>query len=342
VIEILNSLIHGKQIDASKAEAIMAEVIAGHVMPEQVGALFALLATRTPNSEMLAGFVRAFRKHAIKVEVDSSLFPNVIDVCGTGGDGQGSFNISTCVAFVAAGAGQLIAKHGNRAVSSRCGSFDVLDALAVPYAESEDEVLQMLKRHRLAFLFAPSYHPAFRNLAQLRKSLGIRTILNALGPLLNPAGVRRQLVGVYSRELIVPVAEALGELGSEEVLVVSGEDGADEISLCAATNISHFKNGKTTVSRISPEDFGLQRASPEALLGGSAQKNAKILTDLLNGQKGPCRDVVILNAGAALMVGGRAENLKEGIEQARKSIDSRRAASLLEDLQESLACGAAL
>ena len=332
----------GGRLTAAEAEGAMQEVLAGAASPEQIGGFLVALHFRPPSAAVLVGFVRAFRARAVALEAIDSEPPapeDAMDVCGTGGDGLGGFNVSTCVSFVVASAGQPVAKHGNRAVSSRCGSFDVLEALGVSFAENGSEVRRSLRRHRLAFLFAPSFHPAFRALSPVRRQLGIRTALNALGPMLNPALVRRQLVGVYARELVVPMAEALQELGSVDALVVHGEDGADEVSIGGPTHLAHVRGGRLVTSVVTPEDFGVARAPLDALLGGNADVNARILAAVLRGEKGPRRDVVLLNSGAALMVGDRAGSIREGMDLAADALASGRSAALLEDMQECLAIG---
>lgn len=338
--ETLKLFVNGFELDADSSEAIMNEIIAGRMRPEQVGAFLATLHFRPPTARMLAGFVRAFRKHTVTVPLNPDLTNTLVDVCGTGGDGLQSFNVSTAVAFVTAAAGQPVAKHGNRAVSSRCGSFDVLEALGVPFADTPEEAAQSLKRHRLAFMYAPSFHPALRELAPVRRALGFRTVFNVLGPLLNPAGVRRQLVGVYSQDLVVPVAETLGELGAIEAMVVHGADGADELSISAPTKVAHLRDERVHLSIVAPEDFGLNRAVPEAIVGSDPDVNARILANVLSGEPGPRRDMVILNAAAALVVGGRAQDMHEGISIARTTLETGKARALLDEMKEALSLGA--
>ena len=337
--DILKLLTSGKDVTAAMAEEAMSEIIVGHVAPVQIGALLTALHFRPPTAQILTGFVRAFREKTLKVRADS--VEDLIDVCGTGGDGHGTFNVSTTVAFVVAGAGQKIAKHGNRAVSSKCGSFDVLEALGVGFCDNEREARDSIERHGLSFMYAPSFHPAFRELAPVRKQLGFRTVMNALGPMLNPAGVRRQLIGVYSPDLVIPMAEALGELGAISAMVVHGHDGSDEISICAPTKVATLENGKVTVSEIRPEQFGLERAAPEKIAGGDARTNAAILESVVSGTKGAARDIVVLNSGAALVVGGKAETLAHGIELANKAVDSGAAIEKLKNIRTPIRMGAA-
>ncbi len=326
MIEALKEILSGKSLSAATARSVIFDILNQRARPEQIGSLLTAFHYRPPTSQEISGMAMAFREKMISVRLAE--IENYIDVCGTGGDGQSTFNISTTVAFVVAASGQGIAKHGNRAVSSRSGSFDVLEALEIPFADNEHEALRDLRNFNLSFLYAPSFHPAFRDLAGLRKALGVRTVFNVLGPLLNPAGVQRQLVGVYSRDLVQPVAEALGELGSIEAMVVHGDDGGDELSLCAPSTIAHLRGGRVTLMKLAPEDVGLKRANPTDLQGGSAIANARILIDLLNGKSGPQRDVVLLNSAAALLVGGKCGSIADGIEIAKQTLNSGRAHDL--------------
>lgn len=338
--EELKQLVNGHDLEADSSESLMNHIISGETRPEQIGALLATLHFRPPSAKMLAGFVRSFRRRKVDITLGPELADQAVDVCGTGGDGLKSFNVSTAVAFVAAAAGQPVAKHGNRAVSSRCGSFDVLEALGVPFADTPEEATLSLRRYRLAFMYAPSFHPALRELTPLRRSLGFRTVLNALGPLLNPAGVRRQLIGVYSPSLVTPVAEALGELGAIEAMVVHGTDGADEVSISAPTHIAHLRDGAVHHMTIAPENFGLKRSPAEAIEGGDASQNARILASVLRGEPGPRRDIVLLNTAAALVVGGKAESLHAGIELADHALRAGKAHALLDQMKEALSLGA--
>jgi anthranilate phosphoribosyltransferase len=341
MVPILKNILNGENLGAVKAEELMLQIISGEIKAELVGAILASFNFRPPNGETLAGFIRAFRQTAISVQVNHDLDQRLIDVCGTGGDGQGTFNVSTSVAFLVAACGVSVAKHGNRAVSSRCGSFDVLEELGVPFADTPQEALESLKRHQLAFMYAPSFHPAFRELSKIRRSLGIRTVLNTLGPLLNPAHVRRQLIGVYSRDLLIPVAEALAELGALEALVVCGEDGSDEISLCAPTTMAHLRKGQISVSQCQPADFGFHFVEPKALAGGNAKENAAIISALFRGEKNPKRDMLVMNTAAALLIGEKVDSLREGVLLAESALDSGKATRLLNDMSESKMMGLA-
>jgi anthranilate phosphoribosyltransferase len=258
--------------------------------------------------------------------------PGAIDVVGTGGDASGSYNISTCAAFIVAGAGVPVAKHGNRALSSRSGAADVLGALGVKIELTPDGVARCIDQAGIGFMFAPAHHPAMKNVGPTRVELGTRTIFNLLGPLSNPAGVKRQMVGVFSRQWLEPLAQVLKNLGSECVWVVHGSDGLDEITTSGATAVAALENGAVRSFEITPEDVGLKRVKPEVLRGGDANANAQALADVLKGKKGPYRDVALLNAAAGLVVAGRAKDLKEGVTLAAKAVDSGEAEGRLDRL----------
>jgi anthranilate phosphoribosyltransferase len=259
---------------------------------------------------------------------------DLIDTCGTGGDGSGTFNISTTVAFVAAGAGLCVAKHGNRAMSSHCGSADVLQELGVNIEATPEKVGQCLDEAGIGFLFAPNLHQAMKHAIGPRREIGTRTVFNLLGPLTNPAGARRQLIGVYDGALTEKLAGVLQELGSERAFVVHGAGGLDEIALSGRTRVSELRDGQVATYEIGPEDFGMQTAGPESLQGGGAADNARILLEVLEGEEGPRRDVVLLNAAAAIAAGGGAVDMEGGLEQARESIASGGARGALEKLVE--------
>jgi anthranilate phosphoribosyltransferase len=255
---------------------------------------------------------------------------NAIDVCGTGGDGAGTLNVSTATAFVVAACGVPVAKHGNRAMSSRTGAADVLETLGVPIDLDAEAARKSLVDPGFAFLFAPSYHPAMKNVAPVRRELGFRTVFNLLGPICNPAGVRRQLIGIYAREWLEPVAHVLADLGTERAWIVHGEDGLDELSTTGPTRVVMLEDGRVTVRDIEPEDAGLERASLAALKGGTAADNARAIRELLAGAKGAFRDIVLLNAAAALVIAGEASNLRDGVARAGEAIDRGRASDALE------------
>jgi anthranilate phosphoribosyltransferase len=258
--------------------------------------------------------------------------PDAVDVVGTGGDASGSFNISTCAAFIVAGAGVPVAKHGNRALSSKSGAADVLQALGVKIDLNAEQVGRCIKEAGIGFMFAPAHHPAMKNVGPTRVELGTRTIFNLLGPLSNPAGVKRQMVGTFSKHWVEPMAQVLKNLGADSIWVVHGSDGLDEITTAGPTSVAALENGKIRTFEVAPEHAGLPRAKPEALRGGDAETNAKALLDVLKGKPGPFRDVAILNAAAALIVAGKAKDLKEGAALAAKSIDSGEAEGRLDRL----------
>jgi len=322
----LKRLLAGEPLDSLQARAAMNALIEGKATDAQAGAFLAALRVRGETVPELVGFASAMRARAVKVRPKRR---PLIDTCGTGGDGSGTFNISTTVAFIAAGAGAAVAKHGNRAVSSRSGSADVLEALGVRTDVSSKLAAECVDVAGVGFLFAPTCHPAMAKVGPIRRQLGARTVFNLLGPLSNPAGARRQLLGVYSTSLVRPVAEALKALGSEEAMVVSSRDGLDEISLSAPTVIAHLRGGRIKMTELRPESLGLMRRPLQALAGGDAKKNAWITRAILFGESGPAREVSLLNAAAALMVAGLARDWKEGLAMAADSIDSGRAAASL-------------
>ena len=285
--------------------------------------------TKGETVDEILGFVRAMRLQATAVRPRSA---GVIDTCGTGGDGTGTFNISTVSAFVAAGAGCRVAKHGNRSVSSHCGSADVLKALGVNIEMPAERAAQCIDEIGVGFLFAPQYHPGARHAAGPRREIGVRTIFNMLGPLLNPAGAKRQVTGVYERTLTEPIAEVLRRLGAEHCLVVHGEDGLDEITLSGRTFVTELRDGTLRSLTVEPPDFGLASAPLDELRGGDAAANAETARRVLAGKQGPQRDVVLLNAGAAVYVGGGADSLAAGVQRAAESIDTGRARAALDAL----------
>jgi anthranilate phosphoribosyltransferase len=293
-----------------------------------MGALLMALRVRGETVDEITGAVTAMRDKMLRVAAPA----DAIDVVGTGGDASGSFNISTCAALIVAGAGVPVAKHGNRALSSRSGAADVLAALGVNIDLSPEGISRCIKQVGIGFMFAPAHHPAMKNVGPTRVELGTRTIFNLLGPLSNPAGVKRQMVGVFSRQWIEPLALVLKNLGSEAVWVVHGSDGLDEVTTAGPTYVAALENGAVRTFEITPEELGLERVKPAALRGGSAKENAQALVDVLKGKGGALRDVAILNAAAALMVAGRAKDLKQGLALAQTSIDSGEAAGRLQRL----------
>jgi anthranilate phosphoribosyltransferase len=314
----------GREESARAFELMMS----GEATPSQMGGLLMALRVRGETIDEITGAVTTMRAKMVRVEAPD----DAVDVVGTGGDASGSQNISTCAAFVVAGAGVPVAKHGNRALSSKSGAADVLAALGVKIDLSPAQVSRCINETGIGFMFAPAHHPAMKNVAATRIELGTRTIFNLLGPLSNPAGVKRQMVGVFSRQWVEPLAEVLRNLGSESAWVVHGSDGLDEITICGPTAVAALEQGKVRLFEISPEDVGFAKASPESLRGGDAEANATALLDVLKGKQGPYREVAILNAAAALVVAGRADSLKEGVLMATKSIDSGEAEGRLDRL----------
>ncbi len=329
---VLERLARGEQLTAEQAEATFDAIFDGDATPGQIGALLMALRVRGETVPEITGAVRSLRARMVAVHAPDG----TIDTCGTGGDGKHTLNISTAVAFVVAGCGVPVAKHGNRAVSSRCGAADVLEALGVNVEASADDVGETIRRTGLGFLFATSHHQAMRHVGAIRRELGLRTIANLLGPLSNPAGTRRQLLGVFSREWLVPVAGVLRALGSTRAWVVHGEDGLDELTTTTRSHVAELReDGSIVCFEVEPEQAGVSRAEPDALVGGDAPHNARALSALLAGARGPYRDIVVLNAAAALVVAGRADSLLPAARLAERSLDSGAAAATLAALVRS-------
>ena len=324
--ELLHILTRRDDLTAEQAAAAMDLVMTGQATPAQLAALLMGLAMKGERPEEIVGLARTMRAHAVPFARDDG---QVFDTCGTGGDRAGTVNVSTAAALVLAGAGVRVAKHGNRSVSSRCGSADVFEALGVTITAPPGAAERSLREAGIAFLFAPSFHPAMKHAAPTRKELGLRTAFNLLGPLTNPAAPARQIVGVPRPELTELVARALLLLGSERVWVVHGADGLDEISTTGYTKVSEGHAGSVRTFHIHPADFGLRKAPLAALAGGDSRTNAKILTALLHGEPGPVRDIVLLNAGAGLFVAGDAASIQEGIARAEAALDNGAAARAL-------------
>jgi anthranilate phosphoribosyltransferase len=303
-------------------------MMSGEATPSQMGGLLMALRIRGETVDEITGAVTAMRQKMLRVQAPA----DAIDVVGTGGDASGSFNISTCAALIVAGAGVPVAKHGNRALSSRSGAADVLAALGVNIDLSPEGVARCITEAGIGFMFAPAHHPAMKNVGPTRVELGTRTIFNLLGPLSNPAGVKRQMVGVFSRHWIEPLAHVLKNLGSQSVWVVHGSDGLDEITTAGTTYVAALENGTVRSFEITPEEFGIRRVKPEALRGGEANENAQALIDVLKGKENAFRDIAVLNAAAGLMVAGRAKNLKEAVLIAQNSINSGEAEGRLQRL----------
>jgi anthranilate phosphoribosyltransferase len=322
----------GAHLSRQEAEAAMEEILSGRVAEDTIVALLSALRTKGETVEELVGFARAMRRHATPIFNDASRPVSLlVDTCGTGGDASGTFNISTTAAFVVAGAGARVAKHGNRSISSKCGSADVLEALGIPLDVAPERVGAAINEIGIGFLFAPALHTAMRHAMPARRRLG-RTAFNLLGPLTNPAAARAQIAGVFSAEVVEKVANVLAELGVERAFVVHGAGGLDEISLAGETKVGEVRGATVRVYEITPEDFGLGRAPISAISGGDAAYNASIIRAILAGERGPRRDIVIANAAAALVAAGRAVDFLEGARLAVESLDSGDARKKLDAL----------
>jgi anthranilate phosphoribosyltransferase len=327
---IIAKVATGATLSREEAASAFDRMMSGEATPSQLGGLLMALRVRGETIDEITGAVSAMRAKMLKVTAP----PNAIDVVGTGGDGSGSVNVSTCAALIVAGAGVPVAKHGNRALSSRSGAADVLAALGVKIDLTPEQVSRCVNEAGIGFMFAPAHHPAMKNVNPTRVELATRTIFNLLGPLSNPAGVTRQMVGVFSRQWVQPLAQVLKNLGSEAVWVVHGSDGLDEITLTGPTFVAALENGAIRSFEVSPEDVGLKRVAGEALKGGDAAANADALRNVLTGKPSAYRDVALLNAAAALVVAGRAKDLKEGLGLGIQSIDGGAAAERLKRLVE--------
>ena len=327
--ENLSKIVKREDLNEEQMSQMITEIFSGNITDAQIAAMMAALATKGETFEELAGAARAMRRKALRIQTSTS---TVVDTCGTGGDGAHTFNISTTTSFVVAACGVTVAKHGNRSVSSQCGSADLLEALGVKLDTAPEIVEEAVHEIGIGFLFAPLYHGAMRFAAKARKEVGLRSIFNMLGPLTNPAGANCQLLGVYAPELTEMFAHALQLLGAKRAFVVHGHDGLDEISVCAPTRISELKDGFIRTYDISPEQYFGEQAEPADLLGGNPEENAQITRNILNGEKGPKRNVVLINAAAALVAAGQAEDFKQGIQMAETAIDDGTAAKKMEAL----------
>jgi anthranilate phosphoribosyltransferase len=335
---LIDKLTRHEDLTSDEAAAAMAEVMDGRSAPAHIAGLLMGLAMKGERPAEIVGLARTMRANAVQL---SRRHEDVFDTCGTGGDRSGTFNISSCAALVVAACGVRVAKHGNRSVSSLSGSADVFEALGVRVTAAPAVVERCLADGGVGFFFAPTFHPSMRHAAQVRRDLGVRTAFNLLGPLTNPAGATRQIVGVPRPELTELLARSLMLLGSDRAWVVHGADGIDEISTAGYTKISECRQGTVNTFYLHPADVGLPKASPSALKGGDAQENARIIRRILGGEHGAPRDVVLLNAGAGLMIAGQASSVQEGIARAAAAIDSGAAAKTLDRLKEmSLAEGA--
>ncbi len=325
---LIGKVATGAALGRDEAASAFEQMMAGEATPSQMGALLMALRVRGETVEEITGAVTAMRAKMLQVKAP----PNAIDVVGTGGDASGSFNISTCAALIVAGAGVPVAKHGNRALSSKSGAADVLAALGVNIDLNPEQIGHCIREAGIGFMFAPAHHPAMKNVAATRVELGTRTIFNLLGPLSNPAGVKRQMVGVFSKQWTEPLAQVLKNLGAEQAWVVHGSDGLDEITTSGPTTVAALEGGAVRNFEISPEDIGLPKVKPEALRGGDAAANARSVQDVLEGKPSPFRDVALFNAAAALIVAGKAKDLKAGFDLARHSLDSGEAEGRLDRL----------
>ena len=325
---IIGKVATGATLSRDEAATAFDAMMSGEATPSQMGGLLMALRVRGETVDEITGAVAAMRGKMLKVQAPA----DAIDVVGTGGDGSGSVNVSTCAAFIVAGSGVPVAKHGNRALSSRSGAADVLASLGVKIDLSPEKVGRCVKEAGIGFMFAPAHHPAMKNVGPTRVELATRTIFNLLGPLSNPAGVKRQMVGVFSKQWVQPLAQVLKNLGSDSVWVVHGSDGLDEITLTGPTTVAALEKGNIRTFEIAPEDAGLTRSSPGSLKGGDADANAVALRSVLEGIPSAYRDVALLNAAAALIVAGKAKDLKEGVAIGIKTLDSGAAAAKLKQL----------
>ena len=329
--EATEILSRNSDLSSSQMQVVMEEIMTGKAPTSEIVSFLTALNHRGETVDEITAAVKVMRRHATKVQVNKDV---ILDTCGTGGDKKGTFNVSTAVAFVASGCGVCVAKHGNRAVSSSCGSADILEVLGININMNKEQIELCLNEVGIGFLFAPNFHPAMKYAMPARKQMATKTIFNILGPLTNPAGATHQLVGVYEKKWTETLARVLGNLGTKHALVVHGEDGLDEVSISTKTFISEAHKGKILNYQISPEDLGLEKAEPKDLAGGTAVDNARIIMEILKGKPGPKRDIVILNAAVALYTADKAKEIKEGITLASESIDSGNALIKLELLKD--------
>jgi anthranilate phosphoribosyltransferase len=345
ILDVLHRIaVHRQSLSREEAHAVMTEVLTGQCSDAQIAALLVALHMKGETVEEIVGFAEAIRAAAIPLELHAdsvldasgtgrdALRDSLIDTCGTGGDASGTFNISTATAFVVAGAGVRVAKHGNRSVTSKCGSADVMEALGVNIHLPVAQIAAGLAQVGIAFLFAPAMHSAMKYVQTARRELQLRTVFNLLGPLTNPARATCQVVGVYSADLVEKLAEALSMLGLHRALVVHGSDGLDEITITGPTRVGEVREGQVHTYEVTPEEFGLQRATLQEISGGDAARNATLIREVLSGKKSARRDVVLLNAAAALVAAGRADHLRDAVPLAADAIDSGAAERKLEAL----------
>ena len=328
--ESIDTVVSGQALSMEDASLVMREIMEGEATPAQLGAFLTALALKGETTQEIAGMAKVMREMALQVKVDGEL----IDTVGTGGDGKNTFNISTATAFVAAGAGLKVAKHGNRAASGSCGSADVLEALGVQIELSPEAVAQCVNEVGVGFMFAPAFHPAMRYAGPVRREIGIRTVFNILGPLTNPAGAQTQLLGVAFPELGGIMAEVLGFLGSHHAMIVHGHGGLDEISLSGDTSVWEVRGGEVEEWTLHVEDTGLPETPIEAIRGGTKKENAATMRRVFQGEQGPVRDMVLLNSAGVLMVGDKAESIRKGVEMSAGIIDSGAARAKLDQMIE--------
>ncbi|OHW63212.1 anthranilate phosphoribosyltransferase [Andreesenia angusta] len=326
--KILSGILDGHKLSTEEAKALMNYMMKGELTESQISAILIALKMRGETPEEISGFVLAMREHAVRVAVDSY----AIDTCGTGGDGKNTFNISTLVAIIASAGGVPVLKHGNKSVSSKSGSADVLREIGFDIEMTREEAEECFKQNDMAFLFAPNYHKSMKNVAGVRGELGIRTVFNILGPLINPAEVKGQVLGVFDPKLTGIMADVLKRTGTERAMIVHGSDGLDEITITGKTIVSELKDGEIINYEIDPRDYGIAFSPIESVVGGEAAENAGIMRSVLSGEQGPKRDIVLLNSAAALYIGKAAKDFGEGIEFAREIIDSGAAMEKLEKL----------
>ncbi|MDD5686947.1 MAG: anthranilate phosphoribosyltransferase [Elusimicrobia bacterium] len=343
--EAISKIVQKENLSEKEAIEVMTEIMTGQTTEAQIASFITALRMKGETVEEITGCAKVMREHATKITVQKHVvdidrdeinidWETVVDTCGTGGDKTKTFNVSTATAFVVAGCNVVVAKHGNRAVSSKCGSADVLEELGVNLEISSQKVEECINKIGIGFLYAPLLHSAMKYAIGPRRQIGIRTIFNILGPLTNPAGANVQVLGVYSPELTETLAFVLKNLGSKSAFVVHGMDSVDEISITGKTRVSELKNGEIKTYTITPKDFGLKEAEPEDIAGGDAKENAKIIMDILEGKKGPKRDIVLLNAAVVLTAAGKSKDFKAGIELAEKSIDMGKALRKLDELKK--------
>ena len=328
--ESINTVVSGQSLTMEEASSVMREIMEGEATPAQLGAFLTALALKGETTQEIAGMARVMREMALRVDVDGEL----VDTVGTGGDGKNTFNISTATAFIAAGAGLKVAKHGNRAASGSCGSADVLEALGVQIELSPEAVARCINEVGVGFMFAPAFHPAMRHAGPVRREIGIRTVFNILGPLTNPAGAQTQLLGVAFPELGGIMAEVLGLLGSHHAMIVHGAGGLDEISLSGDTSVWEVRGGQVEEWTLRVEDTGLPKTPIEAIRGGSKEENAATMRRLFQGEQGPVRNMVLLNSAGVLMGGDKTETIRHGVEMSAGIIDSGAALAKLDQMVE--------